>query len=165
MLCATKFIDGSKNWRNDILTIHQNSQNHKDAMAAKLAKQQPQQTTMAIINRWLTVAQHDKFSFLFNTAYAVAKQNWSFRDFVTLCELQVKSGINLGDNYLTHQAARDFVESFAREQHQDTIRELSHSCFFSVKADGSTDHSINEQESVYILYMKDGKAVSKFVGL
>ena len=81
-------------------------------------------------------------------------QNWSFRDFVVICEVQVKNGVNLGDNYLTHQAARDFVDSIAYEQRQDTTRDLSNSCFFSVKADGSTDRSVYEQESVYIHYVK-----------
>ena len=160
--CVTNLVTGTQNWRTDILAKHQRSKNHIAAMSAKLAKEQKPIATMS---RQLNLKHHEKLSFLFNTAYAVAKQNWSLRDFVALCELQVKNGVNLGDNYLTHQAARDFIDSIAYEQRQDTTRDICNSRFFSIKADGSTDRSVYEQESVYIHYLKDGESVSKFVAL
>jgi len=54
----------------------------------------------------LKVDEHQKkrLRFLFNTAYAVAKKGKPFSDFEYICELQIKNGLNLGENYLNDHA-------------------------------------------------------------
>ena len=87
---------------------------------------------------------------LFNTAHSLAVHNWSLNDFKTLCELQSKNGVDMGVNYQNRQVASAFIKSIAEVQRQDTMRSLKEARFFSIMADGSTDRSIAEQESVYV---------------
>ena len=87
---------------------------------------------------------------LFNTAFSVAMNNWSLNDFKALCELNLKNGVDIGENYQNRKGASDFINSIAEVQRQDTMECLKESRFFSIRADGSTDRSIAEQESVYI---------------
>ena len=119
-------------------------------MDAYNAKRVPQETPMAKLRRKLTSQQQDKLVHLFNTAHSVAMHNWSLKDFKPLCELQVKNGVLMGDNYLNHVGATNFIDSIAEVQRQDTMRSLAQSRFFSIRADGSTDRSIIEQEAVYV---------------
>ena len=42
---------------------------------------------------------------------------------------------------------------------------LQQSRFFSLRADGSTDNSITEQEAIYVHYEENVVAVNKFIGL
>ena len=57
------------------------------------------------------------------------------------------------------------VQSIAHVIRQDTVNALKQSRFFSIKADGSTDNSTSEQESVYVRYVANGKPENKFIGL
>ena len=120
---------------------------------------------MAKIHQRLTAQQEDKYVFLFNTAHSVAMHNWSLNDFKRLCELQAKNGVPIGENYQNSLGASKFIQSIAEVQRQDTIRCLMQSRFFSIRADGSTDRSIAEQEAVYVRYVVNGVPINKFVGL
>ena len=91
--------------------------------------------------------------------------NWSLRDFKPMCELQDKNGVLIGVNYQNPQGCSNFINSIAQVQRQDTMRDLERSRFFSLRAYGSTDRSIVEQEAVYVRYVVNGVAVNKFVGL
>ena len=120
---------------------------------------------MAKIHQRLTAQQEDKYVFLFNTAHSVAMHNWSLKDFKPLCELQAKNGVPIGENYQNSLGASKFIQSIAEVQRQDTIRCLMQSRFFSIRADGSTDRSIAEQEAVYVRYVVNGVPINKFVDL
>ena len=120
---------------------------------------------MANIHQRLTAQQEDKYVFLFNTAHSVAMHNWSLNDFKRLCKLQTKNGVPIGENYQNSLGASKFIQSIAEVQRQDTIRCLMQSRFFSIRADGSTDRSIAEQEAVYVRYVVNGVPINKFVGL
>ena len=56
----------------------------------------------------------------------------------------------MGVDYQNRQGAFAFIKSIAEVQRQDTMRSLKEARFFSIMADGSTDRSIAEQESVYV---------------
>ena len=45
------------------------------------------------------------------------------------------------------------------------MKGLTQCRFFSLRADGSTDRSIAEQEAVYVRYVVNGEPVNKFIGL
>ena len=106
-----------------------------------------------------------KYQAFFNTAYLIAKRNFSFRDFEFLLKLQNKNGLQLGENYQNIQGAKTFIESIAHELRQHTINSLQKCRFFSLMADGSTDRSVAEQESVFVRYVVGGEPVSKFIAL
>ena len=76
---------------------------------------------MAKLRRKLTSQQRDKLVYLFNTAHSVAMHNWSLKDFKPLCELQVKNGVLMGDNYQNHVGVTNFINSIVEVQQQDTM--------------------------------------------
>ena len=78
---------------------------------------------------------------------------------------QAKNGVAIGDNYLNPQGCANFIDSIAEVQRQDTMAGVQQCRFFSLRADGSTDHSITEQEALYVRYVENGVAVNKFLGL
>ncbi|CAL4059898.1 unnamed protein product, partial [Meganyctiphanes norvegica] len=82
-----------------------------------------------------------------------------------LCQLQAKNGVNIGNNYQNTHGVQTFIESIAHIQRSDTAMGLQQSRFFSLAADGSTDHGVAEQESVYVRYLVAGEPVNKFLGL
>ena len=96
------------------------------SMNAYNAKKVPQETPMARLCRKLTSQQRDKLVYLFNTAHSVAMHNWSLEDSKSLCELQVKNGVLMGDNYQNHIGATNSINSIAEVQRQDTMC-LAHS--------------------------------------
>ena len=95
-------------------------------MGAYNAKKVPQETPMARLCRKLTSQQRDKLVYLFNTAHSVAMHNWSLKDSKSLCELQVKNGVLMGDNFQNHIGATNSINSIAEVQRQDTMC-LAHS--------------------------------------
>ncbi|CAL4252057.1 unnamed protein product, partial [Meganyctiphanes norvegica] len=130
-----------------------------------LDEQRPQEMPLAILRRRLNSQSQEMFYNLFTSAYCVALRNWSFRDFEYLCQLQAKNGLNIGNNYQNTHGVQTFIESIAHIQRLDTAMGLQQSRFFSLAADGSTDHGIAEQESVYVRYLVAGEPVNKFLGL
>ena len=97
---------------------------------------------------------------------ASLKKNWGAREEPeVLLKLQNKNGLQLGENYQNIQGAKTFTESIAHELRQHTINSLQKCRFFSLMADGSTDCSVAEQESVFVRYVVGGEPVSKFIAL
>ena len=95
---------------------------------------------------------------------ASLKKNWGAREEPeVLLKLQNKNGLQLGENYQNIQGAKTFIESIAHELRQHTINSLQKCRFFSLMADGSTDRSVAEQESVFVRYVVGGEPVSKFI--
>ena len=160
-----KFVTGTDNFRKDAVDKHGSSFYHLRCMDAFKAKQNPLETPIAVAKRKLQTHQHEQLSSLFNSAYCIALQNWSFRDFAVLCELQQKNGLDMGDQYQNRHGIRTFIQSIAEVQRQVTINGIEQSRFISVKADGSTDRSVAEQESVFVRYVVKGVPVNKFIGM
>ena len=87
---------------------------------------------------------------LFNTAFYIANENLAFSKFKGLCDLQEKNGLDFGSQYKNNKACRDFVENIAVVEKERSQEEIENARFLCVLADGSTDKSITEQESVYV---------------
>jgi hypothetical protein len=51
---------------------------------------------------------------LFNTAYGVVKAGKPFSDYELICEIQVKNGLDLGENYRTINGCKTFAASIAQ---------------------------------------------------
>ena len=135
------------------------------AICSSAARAKTEQTPIAILKDRLDRKHVYKYQAFFNTAYLIAKRNFSFRDFEFLLKLQNKNGLQLGENYQNIQGAKTFIESIAHELRQHTINSLQKCRFFSLMADGSTDRSVAEQESVFVRYVVGGEPVSKFIAL
>ena len=78
-----------------------------------------------------------------------------------VCELEEWHGAELGQGYKNDQACATFIDFLACEQQEQLMAALSHSKFFSLQADGSTDAGNVEDELFLILhfnpYLADGK--------
>lgn len=85
----------------------------------------------------------------------------SCSDFEWLTKLQKKNGVDLGENYLNEKRCKDFVLA-AADQLLDEVRfKLSCARFMTVLADGSTDASVVEQETVSVRYIHKGEPVTE----
>ena len=51
------------------------------------------------------MSQRKRLESLFNTAYSVVKAGKPFSDYELICEIQVKNGLDLGENYRTFAAS------------------------------------------------------------
>jgi hypothetical protein len=51
---------------------------------------------------------------LFNTAYGVVKAGKPFSDYELICEIQVKNGLDLGENYRNINGCKTFAASIAQ---------------------------------------------------
>ncbi len=102
---------------------------------------------------------------LFNTAYGLAKENRPFTDFPTVCSIQLKNGLELGDTYITNKAAQLFTGYIAKTLKNQTSAEIREKRFVTVMSDGSTDTTIVEQEVVYVRYVHHGNPVTRLASI
>ena len=51
---------------------------------------------------------------MFNTAYSVVKAGNPFSDYELICEIQVKNGLDLGENYRNINGCKTFAASIAQ---------------------------------------------------
>ena len=97
----------------------------------------------------------------FDIAYTIAKEMLAFTKMKTLCELEERHGVDLGQGYKNDRSCSTFVEFIARDLQEQLMKALSRSKFFSLPADGSTDAGNIEEELFLVLYFdpysQDGK--------
>ena len=97
----------------------------------------------------------------FDIAYTIAWENLAFAKMKPLCELAERHGVDLGQGYKNDQSCAEFVKFIAHGQQKQLTTALSHSKFFSLQADGSTDAGNIEEELFRVLffdpYSKDEK--------
>ena len=79
----------------------------------------------------------------------------------TLCKLEERHGVDLGQGYKNDRSCATFMEFIARDLQEQLMKALSRSKFFSLQADGSTDAGNIEEELFLVLYFnpysQDGK--------
>jgi hypothetical protein len=56
----------------------------------------------------LDESQRKRLESLFNTAYGVVKAGKPFSDYELICEIQVKNGLDLGENYRNINGCKTF---------------------------------------------------------
>ena len=102
----------------------------------------------------LNPADKDSLRVKFNTTYYVLKKERPFTDYPDLLNLQNKNGLKkLGANYATPDASAYFADCIRKVMREDLKTILTKANYFSVLSDGSTDSSVTEQETIYILFM------------
>ena len=90
----------------------------------------------------------------FNTTYYVIKKKRPFTDYRDLLKLQAKNGIeNFGSSYGDADASAYFGDYTGKVLREDVKQLISKSKYYSVLSDGSTDSSVTEQETIYILFI------------
>ena len=160
----SRFIEGTDNYRHGPILHHCTTEPHKKCLVAHSVRERPHLTPMARLLQEMNKQQLGRYTALFESAYWLAAESISFNKFESLCKRDAKIGVDIGDNYRNIAAVRTLIESIAHVIRQDTVRDLSTCRFFSTSADGSTDLSTTEQESVYARYVVNGVPVNKFIG-
>ena len=107
----------------------------------------------------------DELIALFNTSYWIVLEGLAFQKFASLCKLQIKNKLTVGENYQNIMGCRMFVKAISETILTDVQKEIKDARFLSFLSDGSTDSSQKEQEIVYTRYVQDGLPKTQFLGI
>ena len=167
---------GTKNLRIDGLKLHDKYQEHllcvkhwfkelDDPQAAADPSQAFADTPIGQSLLKLDESQRKRLESLFNTAYGVVKAGKPFSDYELICEIQVKNGLDLGENYRNINGCKNLAASIAQTLVDKPVQELKNINFLCILSDGSTDVSVTEQEIVYIHYVERSVPVTKIISI
>ena len=114
----------------------------------------------------LNPADKNSLRVKFNTTYYVIKKERPFIDYPDLLKLQAKNGIeNFGSSYRNADASAYFGDYTGKVLREDLKNLISKSNYYSVLSDGSTDSSVREQETIYILFICGGVPFLKYLSI
>ena len=155
------FIEGSKNLRASAFKDHAHSDMHKRAMHLFKKSQSCSVTDYSPIARAfssLDPSAEEKMKKRFDIAYWLCKEKLSFSKMTSLCEIEIRHGVDLGTGYKNNQACASFVHYIAKEQRDQLRSVLAKSRFFSIQGDGSTDSGNVEDELFVVLYFDPSRS-------
>ena len=107
----------------------------------------------------------------FEIAYFVAKEELPLTKYQSLIELEEHHSIDHGNAYRNRIECGIFIDSIGDVFKADLHKAVSNANFYSVLWDGTTDISVQEKETMFILYLDKGessesvKVETKFLGL
>ena len=85
--------------------------------------------------------KRDELIALFNTSYWIVLEGLAFQTFASLCKLQIKNKLTVGENYQNIMGCRMFVKAISETILTDVQIEIKDARFLSFLSDGSTDSS------------------------
>jgi len=130
-------------------------------LAAKKAA--PGTTEAEKIIQTHNVATVTRSKHLFGNAHAIAKNSRPLTDYVWLCELDHKKGVNLENTYQNDKSCKEMIKSIVAVEYLAIKKLVSEAKFLTVMSDGSVDVSVIENEIVYIHFASKGVTHSFFV--
>lgn len=153
---SSAFINGSKNLRASNFKDHASSSMHKKAMDLLRRQQGTDIVEYSPIARALAgidEAHSETLRKKFEIAYYIAKEKLAFSKMRSVCELEEKHGVQLGDGYKSDHACATFVKYIAQDLQDSLINCVKNVHFVGLQADGSTDTATVEQELYTIQYL------------
>ena len=97
----------------------------------------------------------------FDIAYFLGKENLAFPKFESLCKLEKRHGVMLGDMYINTHGCAMFIKFIAYKLRQRLVSAINKAHFFSLQVDGSTDAANIEVELFMAIcldpYTDDGR--------
>ena len=156
------FVKGCTNFRRDTIVKHAKSEVHLKASgthAAQVARvgSTPAEKMLTTLNR----QTFDRLCRMFRTCHALVKHARPYTDYVWLCNVDKKKGLDAGTAYRNDKQARLFthhIAEIARERIRDS--EIP----FGVISDGSTDSAALEAEMIYVRHAHRGAISVNFAG-
>lgn len=107
-----------------------------------------------------------KMKKLFDVAYMVAKLEFPFPVYPSLCSQEKKTRSVVRKHlYLTNKACKNFVISISDELKDRFSENIKSARFLGIMSDGATDVGTRKVEDVYVRFVEDGMPVNKFAGL
>ena len=81
--------------------------------------------------------------------HLVASRKLAFTNYPSICELESKHGVNVGQSYINQNAGKTFCHFIAQSRRD---KSLSVAKFFSLLMDGSTDSGNMDDEMFLVLW-------------
>lgn len=75
-----------------------------------------------------------------------------FSKYPSICVLEKRHGVDIGQSYLNANACKDFVHCIADIENEDLISAVAQAKFFSLLIDGSTDKSNADNEATLVVW-------------
>lgn len=114
-----KWKDGIKApFKRETFVWHEKSNKHKENVDKVKAKDNPEETPLAVCVRRMDAAMFQHMTHVFNVAYYVAKHEKPFRDFPDLLMLAAKLDVTVLQKYGNDVQCKQFIHFIAK-----TIRE------------------------------------------
>ena len=103
---------------------------------------------------------------LFNLTHYLAKQEWPLSNFFNLLKLQEKNCAPvIKECYRNDRAVGNFLDVIGKVTMDSLRKDLANTHYFCILSDGSTDSSVIKEELVYLLFLKSGKPLWKFLSI
>lgn len=164
-LSGTTFVKGTFHFKHETLKKYDESKVHTDACAMDTAVKNRSNCPLEKAIKKMPDAIYLKMNSIFNTAYMVAKEDYSISDFEKICKLQKKNGLSLGETYMNDKAGKLFINYIAKDIRQEIRNDIEQSDFFSLMSDSATDRSSTNSEIVYATFVKDGISKTRYLAL
>ena len=146
-----KFVKGCTSLRMESLKTHASSKVHARSVEAdKAAKSRPGTTPVVRLLQQMNAEAIEKLRILFRTAHAVAKHSRPFTDYVWLCNLDEKKGLNIGQTYRTDVKCREFIGAIAEVERMKLENLAKNVKYLAIMCDEATDTAVMEQLIIYI---------------
>ena len=173
------WITGSTNYPSSNAIDHAESVPHKEAMKhyyksvgkthveKRDRNQQSIESGLARMNEKDIILTRKKF----DTAYFIAKEDLLLTKFVRILALEELHNVELGNAYRNNNMRGEFIDYIADDLASKVLQQLKSSNLHSALWDGTTDVSIPEKETIFVLYLdkvgSDGDVLVKteFLGL
>ena len=91
----------------------------------------------------LSVDERAKLSKKFDVAYFVATEKLAFTKYPSICQLEVRHGVDIGTSYLNKAAGVTFCHFITESRRQDLRTVLTSAKLFSILMDRSTEKAIS----------------------
>jgi hypothetical protein len=118
--------------RRNTLLSHQMSSKHQACQMRGIAKCKQGTGDMDRALAKVNQAEVEWYEKLFNTAYAVAKHNRPFTEYNFLCEVQIKNGVQLGNDHLSRDACVDFIKAISEVLSEEIKNQMKQVRFISI---------------------------------
>lgn len=157
-------------YREDSLFWHNRSKKHKRCVDEKQKVERvpgtgPLEKAVKTMIKKLDVKTQDIMAALFNTAFYVAKENIAFSKFGSLCLLQNKNKLDLGNLYKNEDGCTNFISNISNTIADNLITKLKNTPYVCILADGATDSAVIEQETVFVRFVDQGKLITAFADI
>ena len=153
-------------YRKDTLSNHDTCKLHGFCILRKANDKAPQDAPLKKLVTKLSADNEGTMNVLFKATNHIARTKQSFKQFPQLVELLEDCGVDVGGMYRSDKMCKDLVKSIASVEEACVIDQVKEACFLTVLADGSTDCTVVEQESVYVRYVAaDGSPKTKLAKL
>ena len=161
-----KGTGGIENYRVQTLKSHNSSSNHQNCSKKWDSAKQHLPMIVKVMSAKIDQQTESRMNMLLKTAFYVASEGLAFKKFSGLLDLQEKNGLDIGTQYRNDKKCKEFVSSMASVERERISDEVHNARIMCVFANGSTDKSITEQETVYVRYVEpNGRPTTQFADI